>query len=85
MTPLLQLQTFATPDIETERRDDGSLVLRSRHPLTDWGASITALLRKRAAEHPDRPLAAQRDAADEWVTLSYGEAARKADALAGPG
>jgi feruloyl-CoA synthase len=83
MTPLLQLQTFAPPDIEVERRGDGSIVLRSRAPLKKWEPSIPAVLRRRAAEHPDRPLAAQRDAADRWVTLTYGEAARKADALAG--
>ena len=82
MTPLLQLRTFADPDIEMARGDGESLVLRSRRPLTGWEESITAVLRKRAAEHPDRPLAAQRDAADQWVTLSYGEAARKAEALA---
>ncbi len=82
MTPLLELQTFAAPDIEMERRDDGSYVLRSRRALGEWEPSISAVLRKRAAEHPDRPLAAQRDAHDRWVTLTYGEAARKADALA---
>jgi feruloyl-CoA synthase len=82
MTPLLNLQTFAAPDIEMERRDDGSYVLRSRRALTEWEPSVTAVLRKLAAEHPDRPLAAQRDAEDRWVTLSYGEAARKADILA---
>ncbi len=65
-----------------EPRANGSIVLRSRHPLSAWETSITAVLRKRAAEHADRPLAAQRDATDQWVTLSYGEAARKADALA---
>jgi feruloyl-CoA synthase len=65
-----------------ERRDDGSVVLRSRVPLTDWEPSVTAVLRGRAAEHPDRPLAAQRDDDDEWVTLTYGEAAHRADALA---
>jgi feruloyl-CoA synthase len=82
MTPLLELQTFAAPDIEMEQRADGSYVLRSRRPLTEWEPSIPAVLRKRAAEHPGRPLAAQRDAEDRWVTLTYGEAARKADALA---
>jgi feruloyl-CoA synthase len=65
-----------------ERRDDGSIVLSSRHPLTEWEPSITAVLRKRAAAHADRPLAAQRDAEDRWVTLTYGEAAGKADTLA---
>jgi feruloyl-CoA synthase len=83
MNPLMQLQTFAEPDIEMDRRDDGSYILRSRVPLTDWEPSITAVLRKRAAEHPDRPLAAERDAEDRWVTLGYGEAVQKADALGG--
>jgi feruloyl-CoA synthase len=76
------MRTFAQPDIEMERRDDGSVILRSRTSLTAIESSITAVLRRRAAEHPDRPLAAQRDEHDEWVTLSYGEAARKADTLA---
>ena len=76
------MRTFANPDIEMERRDDGSIVLRSRHTLTEWEPSITAVLRRRAGEHPDRPLAAQRDAEDRWVTLTYGDAARKADTLA---
>ncbi|HET6870477.1 MAG TPA: AMP-binding protein [Solirubrobacteraceae bacterium] len=71
------MRTFAQPDIEMERRDDGSVVLRSRTPLADFESSITAVLRKRAAEHPDRALAVHRD-----VTLTYGEAARQADVLA---
>jgi feruloyl-CoA synthase len=77
------MSTFAQPDIEMERRDDGAIVLRSRQPLTEWEPSITAVLRKRSAEHPDRRLAAERDADDRWVTLTYGEAAGKADVLAG--
>jgi feruloyl-CoA synthase len=76
------MRTFASPDIEMEHREDGSMVLRSRVPLADWEASITAVLRKRAASHPDRPFAAQRDASDEWVILTYDEAARQADVLA---
>jgi feruloyl-CoA synthase len=78
----VQLQTFAQPDIEMERRDDGSVLLRSRVGLTAWETSITAVLRRRAAEHPDRPFAAQRDRDDRWVTLTYAEAARQADTLA---
>jgi feruloyl-CoA synthase len=69
--------TFAEPDIETERRGDGSIVLRSRRPMPEPKSSITAVLRGRAAEHPDRPLAAHRG-----TTLTYGEAARQADSLA---
>ncbi|HEY1568762.1 MAG TPA: feruloyl-CoA synthase [Solirubrobacteraceae bacterium] len=82
MSPLLDLQTFVPPDIAAERRDDGSTVLASRRPLADIERSITAVLRRRAAQHPDRPLAAQRAAEDRWVTLSYGEAERRSRALA---
>jgi feruloyl-CoA synthase len=81
MTPLLQLQTFAKPDTEMERRPDGSIVLRSRLPLLEWERSIPAVLRGRAAQHPDRPLAAERDGQVGWTTLTYGEALRKAHAL----
>jgi feruloyl-CoA synthase len=70
--------TFAPPDIEMDRRDDGTSILSSRVMLPDWEPSITAVLRGRAASHPDRPLAAQGEA-----TLTYGEAREKADALAG--
>ena len=82
MSPQLELQTFAPPDIEMERRDDGSIVLASRRALPAAEPSITAVLNRRAAEHPDRPLAAQRDAQDRWTTLSYGEAQSQARALA---
>jgi feruloyl-CoA synthase len=76
------MRTFAAPDIEMEERDDGAFILRSRQPLTDWEPSITAVLRRRADSHPDRPLAARRDASDQWVTLTYGDAAKQADTLA---
>jgi feruloyl-CoA synthase len=82
MSPLLELQTFVPPDIASERRDDGSIVLFSRHAPREIEPSITAVLRRRAAEHPDRPLAAQRGAAGRWVMLSYGEAERQARTLA---
>ncbi|HEX4280348.1 MAG TPA: feruloyl-CoA synthase [Solirubrobacteraceae bacterium] len=70
-------ETFAPPNIAIDRRADGAIVLKSRVALTEWEPSITAVLRKRAVDHPDRPLAVHRGA-----TLTYGEAARRADALA---
>jgi feruloyl-CoA synthase len=82
MTPLLQLETFAAPDIAMERRGDGSVLLRSRQPLGDYEASVASVLRRRAAAHSDRMLAAQRDASDQWVGVTYGDAVAKADALA---
>ena len=76
------MTTFARPDIAIERRSDGTVILSSRHPVGAYEESVPAVLRARAAEHPDRPLAAQRDRDDRWVELSYGEARSKADALA---
>ncbi len=74
--------TFAVPDIALERRADGTTLLTSRATLGRWERSIPAVLRARAQAHPDRPLAAERDRDDRWVTVSYGEARRQADALA---
>jgi feruloyl-CoA synthase len=71
------VRTFAEPDIETVRRDDGSIVLRSRQSMPEPESSITAVLRGRAGEHPDRPLASHRG-----TTLTYGKAASQADSLA---
>ncbi|MGZ4313413.1 MAG: AMP-binding protein, partial [Solirubrobacteraceae bacterium] len=82
MSPLLELQTFASPDIAMERRRDGSVMLSSRRPLRDPEPSIPVVLSRQAAEHPDRPLAAQRDPGDRWTTLTYAEAERRAGALA---
>src|ERR1700748_1328077 len=83
MSPLLELQTFVAPDIADERpHAGGSIGLASRRALGEIEPSIAAVLRRRAAEHPDRALAAQRDAEDRWITLSYGEAERRSRALA---
>jgi feruloyl-CoA synthase len=75
-------ETFATPDIAMQRRPDGTIILTSRQAPAPFKESVPMVLRARAAAHPDRPLAAQRDDRDRWVELSYGEARAKADALA---
>ena len=82
MSTLVELATFAPPVTALERRGDGTLILRSRHPFAAYERSIPEVLRKRAAAHPDRPLAAQRDGQDRWVPLSYADARGRADALA---
>ncbi len=82
MSALVQLETFAAPDIAMESRPDGTVILSSRRDLGPSEISVPAVLRARAAAHPDRPLAAQRGEGDRWVQLSYGEARAKADALA---
>ena len=67
-------------DRASRRRHDRSSARGT--PLPDSEPSITAVLRTRAAEHPDRPLAAQRDRHDRWAALTYGEAKQRSDALA---
>jgi feruloyl-CoA synthase len=82
MTPMLQLETFAPPDTTIERRDDGSIILTSRLAVGEWEPSLTAALRKQAAQHPERPLAAQRGEDDRWIEVTYGEAQERSEALA---
>src|SRR3954470_15411895 len=74
--------TFATPNIALEQRDDGSMLLRSRDQLGPYANSVAEAFRAAAAEHPDRVLASRRGADDELITLTYGEARARADALA---
>jgi feruloyl-CoA synthase len=82
MSPLVELPTFVAPDIAMERRNDGSVLLWSRQVPPDGESSIAAVLARRAAEHPDHPLAAQRDGDDRWIALTYGDAQRAAQTLA---
>ena len=60
-------------EVLAERRDDGSIVLRSPHPLGAYPARITERLAHWARETPDHAFIAQRDARGAWRTLSYVE------------
>jgi feruloyl-CoA synthase len=75
-------ETFATPDIAEERRADGTVTMTARADLETYEPSVPEVLRARAAAHPDRILAAERGDGDRWMTLTYGEARRRADVLA---
>ena len=69
-------------DVSWERRPDGTVLVRHNRPLTDVPPHLPALLRRNAAEVPDRTWLAERRGPDgEWLGLSYGEAARNVDAL----
>ena len=76
------LPLFATPEIAHERRPDGSIVLRSTRQLGSVPASIGVLLERWAAIDPERIFLAERNAQGVWRTLSYGEAAHGANAIA---
>jgi feruloyl-CoA synthase len=69
-------------DIAIERRDDGTIVLKSRIPLQAYEKHIPASLAKWAREAPERIWLAQRGGPDrQWRKVSYGEAKRTVDAL----
>ncbi len=69
-------------DIAVERRDDGTIILKSRIPLHAYEKDIPASLAKWAREAPERTWLAQRAGPDrQWRKLSYGEAKRIVDGL----
>jgi feruloyl-CoA synthase len=74
------LDVFAPPQVQMERRDDGSILLRGGE-LGDFAPSMAHLLRDHAAAHPDRVLATQPHG-DARTELTWGEARRQADAVA---
>jgi feruloyl-CoA synthase len=73
---------FAPPRVTLERREDGSLLLRSEYELGAHERSIAHVLRRRSEEHPERVLATQPDGEGRRAALSFGEARRRADSLA---
>jgi feruloyl-CoA synthase len=73
---------FLSRDIAVERRDDGTIVIRSNHRLKPYAPHVPALLARWAAEAPDRLWLAQRRGPDrEWLKLTYGEAKKQVDAV----
>jgi feruloyl-CoA synthase len=65
---------FGPPDVVVERKPDGTIYVRSAHPLGDYPSSITKKLDHWAAKAPDRILFAERDAHGEWRRLTYAQA-----------
>src|ERR1700757_1204215 len=70
-------------DIAVERRDDGTVILKSRIPLQSYETHIPASLAKWATQAPERIWLAQRGGADRaWRKVSYGEGQPIVGALA---
>src|SRR5215218_6963010 len=61
-------------DCVVERKPDGTIFMRSPHPLPPYPGKLTEPLEYWAAKTPDRTFLAQRDAQGGWRTLSYAEA-----------
>jgi feruloyl-CoA synthase len=74
--------TFAAPRIETERRPDGRLLVRSAEPLGEHPVSVVHSFRAHSEAHPDRLLVAERGPDGEWARATWGEVRAQADRLA---
>lgn len=72
---------FAPPRIAADRRDGGTILLRSTEELGEHPPTMAHSFRAHAEQHPERLLAAERDG-DSWRTLTWGEARPAADGLA---
>ena len=70
-------------DAEVERREDGSVLIRSRHAPGAGPRSIAHLLQEKARAHPDRPYMKQREPGHgAWRGVTYGEALHAAEGVA---
>ncbi|MCC6947142.1 MAG: feruloyl-CoA synthase [Bradyrhizobiaceae bacterium] len=61
-------------DYVIDRRPDGTIYMRSPHPLGPYPVKMTERLHYWAEKAPDRTFMAQRDERGEWRRLTYGEA-----------
>lgn len=74
---------FLPVDLDVERRDDGTLLLRSRIPLEPFDHDLPRVLAAQARAKPGQPWLVQRQGpAREWTPLAYGAAKQQADAIA---
>jgi feruloyl-CoA synthase len=68
-------------DVVVERRDDGSILLRSPQALGPYPRKLTERLEYWAKAAPERIFLAQRDASGGWRTVSYAQALAHARAI----
>ena len=72
---------MAEPKATLERRDNGELLVHCGYPLGDYAPNVVSFLHKWAAATPSNLWLAQRNQADEWVKMTYGEALEKVNAI----
>jgi len=71
-----------SPSVMLDRRDDGSIILRSGLPLGRVPKSLAHVFDEQAERTPDAIFMRQRGASGQWRAISYAEARRAADGLA---
>lgn len=67
-------RVFAEPSVELERRQDGSLLLRSGMPLATYPRHIGLHLQRWAREAPRRAFLLERIPGGEWAGVTYEQA-----------
>jgi feruloyl-CoA synthase len=72
---------FTDPEVDAERRDDGSWLLRSAVPLAGHEPSVLSSLRNWVSADPDYPLIAERGPEGGWRARSYGEVAAAVESV----
>jgi feruloyl-CoA synthase len=75
------------PALDVTRKPDGTIYLRSRHPMGQMHRSIAHLLEEKAGLHPERNYIAERTPMPggklgDWRFITYGEANARASAVA---
>ncbi|GAB4365172.1 MAG: AMP-binding protein [Deltaproteobacteria bacterium] len=73
---------FAPPEVVVEDIPAGGWIVRSPVPLAPYEKSLGVLLLRWAKERPDRVFLAEREAGGAWRELTWGEAGRRAEAIA---
>ena len=73
---------FAPAVVNVEETPDGGFIISSPMPLKPYEESLGVLLRRWAEKTPDTVFLGERDPSGAWSTLTYREAAFKADSIA---
>ena len=71
----------ADPSASMTRRENGQIIVQSRHTLGDYETNIVAYLHHWAREGADRVWLAQRASDKTWETVTYGDALDRVNAL----
>lgn len=74
----VNMNTFG---VDVERRADESIILACPEPLAPLPSSIVSMLRKHAADHPDRDFLCERDGNGAWRRVTYEDVLKAANAI----
>ena len=64
-----------TPKVDMVRRDNGELILTSGYGLGEVPPNLATLMTEQATRDPDRPIIVEKNAAEQFEPMTYGEGA----------